>query len=327
MEWKLLTAGRLTRNKFWGESDLLAYRPVVATSTLIRDGNTNILVDPSLPIGQMDALLRRRAGLSAEDIGLVYITHYHADHRVDALAYPHAACCISEGTLNDMRAAIAGGDPQAPDRPEAYQVVRGQLTNRIALVPLPGHTAGLTGLSFTSGGQQRVLVTGDAVMDQDFFRHAEGYWFDKAPLTSAETIRQAAGSADIVIPGHGDWFYAADCSPFGQTAPSWDCRRLFSGDMAQCAWLLRQEDCRLIVDPFVPASGMIRALFDHSGLYPVEIDAVVFAKETPALPPISALFSKARVYCVGDILPEGLTEEALAALLKRRDDPAFTRSA
>ena len=80
MEWKLLTAGRLTRNKFWRESDLLAYRPVVATSTLILDGNTNILVDPSLPIKQMDALLRGKV------MAVAYETIQEKDRSLPCLA-------------------------------------------------------------------------------------------------------------------------------------------------------------------------------------------------------------------------------------------------
>ena len=53
VEWKQLTLGHLSRNKFWGEDPDTQYHSVVASSTLVRDGDINILVDPTLPVDEM----------------------------------------------------------------------------------------------------------------------------------------------------------------------------------------------------------------------------------------------------------------------------------
>ena len=320
MDWTLLTSGFLTRNKFWNESDSLPYRSVVATAVLIRDGGRNILADPSLPIDEMDALLRRRAGIGAGDIDIVYATHYHADHRVDADKYPGAVCLVSEGTLNDMREAAAGYDPQAPEDLSVFRTAEGRLPAGIGLVPLPGHTKGLTGLAFSCGGR-RVMITGDAVMDEDFFRHGEGYWFDRAPDVSAATIRSAILTADIIIPGHGDWFRAADYSPFREEDIPVRCRRLTLARPGKAVYLIRAGGRRMVVDPFLPGPAMIRELFSHSGLYPVEIDAVIFTAAGSVSGSSAAVFRNAEVFFPGQALPAGLTSESLDALLRGCHEP------
>ena len=49
----ILTIGHLSRNRYWGESDSIAYRRALATCTLISGSGQQILVDPSLPEGDM----------------------------------------------------------------------------------------------------------------------------------------------------------------------------------------------------------------------------------------------------------------------------------
>ena len=63
VEWKQLTLGHLSRNKFWGEDPDTQYHSVVASSTLVRDGDINILVDPTLPVDEMENRLQRYCGL------------------------------------------------------------------------------------------------------------------------------------------------------------------------------------------------------------------------------------------------------------------------
>ncbi len=86
----ILTIGHLSRNRYWGESDSIAYRRALATCTLISGSGQQILVDPSLPEGDMPEALLNACGLHPEDITQVFTTHYHYDHHVSPLAFPNA---------------------------------------------------------------------------------------------------------------------------------------------------------------------------------------------------------------------------------------------
>ena len=45
----IVTVGNLSRNRYWGESDEVAVRRVLCTSTLVRGDGFCLLVDP--PVG------------------------------------------------------------------------------------------------------------------------------------------------------------------------------------------------------------------------------------------------------------------------------------
>ena len=170
LQWKTLTLGHLSRNKFWGESDAAQYHSVVATTTLVQTEGVNILVDPTLPVEQTEALLRLHAGLGREDIHIVYATHYHGDHRVDADKYPNAKQYMSAASLQDAQAAIeevrkGRGVPAFVVGLEKFLPAPEQLAPGVALYPLPGHTDGNTGLMLTAR-EGSVLLAGDTIMGE-----------------------------------------------------------------------------------------------------------------------------------------------------------------
>ena len=61
VRWNILTIGHLSRNRFWGESDAQAYRAPLCTCTLVREDGRTIVVDPSLPAGEMARVLDEAA--------------------------------------------------------------------------------------------------------------------------------------------------------------------------------------------------------------------------------------------------------------------------
>ncbi len=75
----------------------------------------------------------------------------------------------------------------------------------IEVIETPGHRLGHASLLLESEGL-RVVVAGDAVMTRDFFRNRD-YYFNtvdqSAAVTSIETISRAA---DVVVPGHDNYF-------------------------------------------------------------------------------------------------------------------------
>ncbi len=80
-----------------------------------------------------------------------------------------------------------------------------ELAPGIALLSTPGHTSAHTSLVFTSGGF-RVVVAGDAVMTHDFFLARDVYFNTVDRAAAVQSIATIADQADIVVPGHDNYF-------------------------------------------------------------------------------------------------------------------------
>jgi glyoxylase-like metal-dependent hydrolase (beta-lactamase superfamily II) len=201
VEFHVLTLGRFSRNRFWGELETQSYRDTLCTSTLIR-GKENILVDPSLSPADMAKVLYDRSGLRPEAVGAVFITHHHGDHFVGLELFEKARWYMSAIDLAVMK------DSNTPRvRELAGKILpleKGGLDG-VDPFPLPGHTAGTMGLFFESV-DGKVIVSGDAVMSRDFFRHEAAYFNAVDIDQSRESIRRIARLADIVVPGHDNYF-------------------------------------------------------------------------------------------------------------------------
>jgi glyoxylase-like metal-dependent hydrolase (beta-lactamase superfamily II) len=200
-EFHVLTIGRFTRNRFWGESEDRAHRDVLCTSALIK-GKQNIVTDPSLPPEQMAKVLFDRSGLRPEAIGAVFITHAHGDHFAGLELFKEARWYMSRIDLADMKKSDdkRTGELAVKILPFDSGTIEG-----IEAVPLPGHTAGTTGLYFESD-YGKVIICGDAVMSRDFFRHQAGYYNAVDQGQSTESIKKIAALADFVVPGHDNYF-------------------------------------------------------------------------------------------------------------------------
>jgi len=200
-EFHVLTLGQFSRNRFWGELDSQSYRDALCTSTLIK-GKVNILVDPALPPDEMTKVLYNRTGLSPDKIDMVFITHAHGDHYVGIELFEKAAWYISE---IDLEVVKKSENKRVLELGGKLKVCGNGLVDGVEFPSFPGHTYGTTGILFdTNDG--RVCACGDAVMSRDFFDNRLGYYnsldFDK----STESINKMAALADIVVPGHGNYF-------------------------------------------------------------------------------------------------------------------------
>lgn len=204
LRWDVLTIGHLSRNRYWGESDDRAYREPLCTSTLIRTAEHNVVVDPGLPPEEMTRILDRRAGIVPGSVDIVFLTHFHGDHRAGLDAFPHAVWYMPAAEIEHWHRHLATG---SPDR-EVLDLVRPvgpTLIPGIAVVGTPGHSVGHASLLFESDGI-RIAVAGDAAMTRDFFLNRD-YYFNTvdadAAVTSIETISHVA---DVVVPGHDNFF-------------------------------------------------------------------------------------------------------------------------
>ena len=240
----------------------------------------NILVDPTLPVEQTEALLQLHAGLGREDIHIVYATHYHGDHRVDADKYPNAKQYMSAASLQDAQAAIeevrqGRGVPAFVVGLEDFLPAPEQLAPGVTLYPLPGHTDGNTGLMLTAR-EGSVLLAGDTIMGEEYFCAGEGYWFNTSAEKTHESIVRAARDADIVVPGHGDIFLTEGRSKFaGSRHSCWWYRLNLGSCQEESVALVRVGNCNVLINPSLPGHILRQALYDRTGLDPADITHVL----------------------------------------------------
>ena len=202
--WDVLTLGHLSRNRYWGESDDRAYREPLCTCILIRTAGFSVVVDPGLPPEEMVRVLDRRAGLTSGSIDMVFLTHFHGDHRVGLEAFPDADWRIAPSEFEHERSQLAAS---SPDREllERLRPAGSELIPGITVIETPGHSAGHASLVFESAGK-RIAVAGDAVMTRNFFQHRDYYFNTVDPDAAVSSIRIIASAADIVVPGHDNYF-------------------------------------------------------------------------------------------------------------------------
>lgn len=202
--WDVLTIGHLSRNKFWGESDDQSYRAPRCTSTLLRSEEQTIVVDPALVPDEMVAVLDQRAGIPAEAVEIVYLTHFHGDHRTGLNAFPNATWYMGAAEIDFWKHELA---PDSEDRAllDRVQSVGDELISGISVISTPGHTYHHTSLLFESEGA-KVIVAADAAMTRAFFLSRD-YYFNTVDTSAAvASIEKLAGLADIIIPGHDNYF-------------------------------------------------------------------------------------------------------------------------
>ena len=205
-EFHILTIGQFSRNRFWGELDTQSYRDAICTSTLVK-GKYNIIVDPSLPHEEMAKVLYNRSGLKPDKIDFVFLTHMHGDHYVGIELFEKARWIMSGIDLELMKRSDNWRVLELSQKLEPCKTgeTEGCLIDGLEFVLFPGHTRGMTGMLFDSV-DGRVCICGDAVMTRDFFNSRLGYYNSMDFEASTASINKMAGLADIVVPGHSNYF-------------------------------------------------------------------------------------------------------------------------
>ena len=198
LRWDIITIGNLSRNRYWGEKDDKAYRSAICTCTLVTGDGFRLLVDPSLQEEEeMHAELFRRTGCSPEDVDAVFLTHEHGDHHFGLKHFADAKWLAAPPV-----AEILNGSGQYP---KTIQAATEPLYEAIEILPTPGHCLSHHSLRFDWEGRS-VVIAADAAMTRDFWKDRRGYFNSADFDLAARSIEQLALIADIIVPGHDNYF-------------------------------------------------------------------------------------------------------------------------
>lgn len=220
VDYSVVSIGTLSRNRFWNETQ--ARRPAHATTTLIRDGNTTVLVDPGLPAELLQQRLDERVGLRPDQIDVVFLTTFRPVHRRSLALFEKASWLMHEPEIDAVRGHLAELTERSRTEPdEIVRLVRDErsLLERIApapekitpavhLFPAIGVTPGCAALLLASA-LRTVVVAGDAVVTKDYYE--AGRVFEQVADVSAaqEAFSEIIDIADEIVPGHDNAFRIA----------------------------------------------------------------------------------------------------------------------
>ena len=176
----VLAVGNLVRD---GSTILEAH----STSTLIRTGERNIVVDTSsqfLRPAVKDSL--KQLCVLPKDVDTVVFTHAHHDHIENADLFPKAKIYVR--TEEDCDKGIKVDKDM-------------ELCPGVKLVHTPGHTAGSMSVFVTS--ERKYAITGDAVPLQDNVLKMTAPGINTDRDLAIKSIKAIVSFADVIVPGHG----------------------------------------------------------------------------------------------------------------------------
>lgn len=199
VKFTIINIGLLSMNKFWGETERV--RSATATCTLLEAGGKRLLVDPSPGPDLLAPMLYDHAGLRPEEIDQIFVTHFHGDHRYGVELFAGRQWLMAAAGLADWRQR----SPQDSELIDQFTPAEGNLIEGVSLFHSPGHQPGHHSLLVnTKWGQ--AIVAGDAAMTPEFCEAGEGYHNSVDFEVATETIRNIKKAADLIIPGHGNFF-------------------------------------------------------------------------------------------------------------------------
>ena len=215
VEYKVVSIGTLSSNPFWNEPPGL--RTPHATTTLIRDADRVILVDPSLPAAALVSRVFERTGLGPEKITDVFCTTLRPTHRRAVEAFGKARWLCAEVELETYRShleTLAESADRGGRQIEAavaadlkllsrFEAAPDKLTAGAHLYPLPGPSVGSAGL-LLAGPRLTVIIAGDAVITSEHAL-AGRVWAGCAETAAAmRSLVDLLDIADIIVCGHDD---------------------------------------------------------------------------------------------------------------------------
>jgi glyoxylase-like metal-dependent hydrolase (beta-lactamase superfamily II) len=217
IRFDIISIGALDKNRLWNEG--APVRTGHSTTTLIRSGKYNILVDPGLPPQALGARLHERTGLTPDAINIVFLTHFKPDHRRGLPLFPKAKVFLSEMEREYARYNLNRLIEEAPSEDMDRKIIADELhlldhhthnapdklADNVDLFPLPGYTPGTCGLLITLP-TLTVLIASDSVPTQDHFLQGQVLPDCADIKQTQESLGEIYEIADLIIPAHDNLF-------------------------------------------------------------------------------------------------------------------------
>ena len=211
IEFRVISIGTLSRHPLWDET--LGARTAHATTTLIRSGERTILVDPGLPAQVQAAKLAERCGIGPDAITDVFLTNFRPAHRAGLAAFENARWWLHEPERELIGVELVSQFERASDE-DVREVIRqeiailkrcepapDELAEGVDLFPLPGYTPGTCGLLLPLP-HETVLIASDAIATSEHLERGQILARAYDLQAAAESLKEAVGIADWIIPGH-----------------------------------------------------------------------------------------------------------------------------
>jgi glyoxylase-like metal-dependent hydrolase (beta-lactamase superfamily II) len=217
VQYRVISIGALSRNRLWNEAQ--PKRPAHATTTLIRDDDAMILVDPGLPPEVLAQRLDEQAGLTPDKIATVFLTTFRPVHRRGIKLFARADWLMQEPEIEAMSRHLDALEEQsdAPtheldaviaDEREILRRIRpadDKLTPRVHLFPTPGPSPGSAAL-LLADPTRTIIIAGDAVVTQDHFLAGQVHDQVASIEDAQKAFTEIVEIADEIVPGHDNAF-------------------------------------------------------------------------------------------------------------------------
>jgi glyoxylase-like metal-dependent hydrolase (beta-lactamase superfamily II) len=159
-----------------------------STSTLIRTGTRNIVVDTSSKDWWPAIKLSfKQIGIFPDDVDTVVLTHTHHDHIGNIDRFPKAKVIVHSGEEREI--------PGAKIIDKDTEIAEG-----IRLVHTPGHSPG--SMSVFIDGDQKYAIVGDAIPKKGNYANLIPPAINTDPDAALKSIKEIIKYADVIVPGH-----------------------------------------------------------------------------------------------------------------------------
>ena len=186
-----------------------------SSCVLVRPENSSPILFDTAGFNERAILCERlsQIGIKPEDIGTVFLSHFHFDHVANVGMFPNAKVYLHEKEIAHIHDCRSGKvhDPAVPhelflslESSDKLCILRG-LRGRIETwewVLTPGHTPGLCSMLLTINEKKWVLAS-DAVKNS-YELETGIVTMTLDPKASEQSIVWIKNNADVVIPGHDE---------------------------------------------------------------------------------------------------------------------------
>jgi glyoxylase-like metal-dependent hydrolase (beta-lactamase superfamily II) len=213
MDVRVISIGCMDAHSLWGEKE--AVRSGHATTTLVRAGDRNILIDPGLPVSMIEARLAERANLTPRDITHVFLTCFRPDVRRGLAAFENSVWWISGAEREGVGVPLIEQLRKVDELDEAElshaleldiamlkrcEAAPDQLADGVSLFPLPGVTPGMCGVVIAEA-RHTTLVCGDAVPTVEHLERGQVVRWAANVALAQESFKEAIEIADLLVLG------------------------------------------------------------------------------------------------------------------------------